>query len=168
MTGSTLAGEKRTFTVPTVAAGQALLEERGFGEKEPEVRMMNLMMVEGSGMEGMDMSAMNSAAPPEPEKKTHSSRTIIAISGLESPTVGSHTILFAVKDSKGAGVPHAKISAKVAMTSMDMGTETPRVTEKEPGLYSVRVNFSMPGPWAIDIEANGTRVTFPASVVKKP
>ena len=28
---------------------------RGFGDKEPHVRMMNLMMVEGSGMEGMEM-----------------------------------------------------------------------------------------------------------------
>lgn len=47
----------KTTTVKTKEEGEALLRGRGFGAEEPKVRMMNLMMVEGSGMEGMDMSA---------------------------------------------------------------------------------------------------------------
>ena len=47
---------KKVFVVPSQDAGEALLEDRGFGEEEDQVRMMNLMMVEGSGFEGMDMT----------------------------------------------------------------------------------------------------------------
>jgi hypothetical protein len=44
---------KRVFTVenPEELAAQA-----GFGKDAKEIEMMNQMMVEGSGMEGMDMS----------------------------------------------------------------------------------------------------------------
>jgi hypothetical protein len=46
----------KTYEVPTKHAGEALLEQRGYGAREPEVRMQNLMMVGGSEAEGMDMS----------------------------------------------------------------------------------------------------------------
>ena len=44
---------KRTFTVDDPAA---LVAQAGFGPRTREVDMMNLMMIEGSTMEGMDMS----------------------------------------------------------------------------------------------------------------
>lgn len=44
---------KRVFTVDDPDKLQA---QAGFAKDAKEVGMMNLMMVEGSGMEGMDMS----------------------------------------------------------------------------------------------------------------
>jgi hypothetical protein len=49
---------KKTYSVKSADEGETLQDGRGFGDQEPETRMMNLMMVEGSGYEGMDMSAM--------------------------------------------------------------------------------------------------------------
>ncbi len=49
---------KKVYTIPSKEAGEKLLEQRGYGDQEPMVRMMNLMMVGGSGYEGMDMSEM--------------------------------------------------------------------------------------------------------------
>lgn len=63
---------KRVYTVPTREAGEELLESRGFGDREPSVRMMNLMMVEGSGYEGMEMgghSHAGSGPAPDDGKK---------------------------------------------------------------------------------------------------
>jgi hypothetical protein len=50
--------ESKSYTVPNKEAGEDLQDQRGFGDQEREVSMMNLMMVEGSGYEGMDMSDM--------------------------------------------------------------------------------------------------------------
>jgi hypothetical protein len=44
---------KRVFIVDDP---EKLMAEAGFGKASREVDMMNEMMVEGSGMEGMDMS----------------------------------------------------------------------------------------------------------------
>src|SRR4051812_4447332 len=59
---------KKTFTVSTQEAGENLLEQRGYGDQEPMVRMMNLMMVGGSGYEGMDMGEMTAEAKPPGSK----------------------------------------------------------------------------------------------------
>jgi hypothetical protein len=56
---------KKSYSVPTKEAGEELDAQRGYGDQEPMVRMMNLMMVEGSGMEGMDMGGMK-MSPPGP------------------------------------------------------------------------------------------------------
>jgi hypothetical protein len=59
---------KKTYLVPSDDAGDDLSSARGFGDQEPMVRMMNLMMVEGSGFEGMDMGAMKmDGKKPTPE-----------------------------------------------------------------------------------------------------
>lgn len=57
---------KKTTVVTTVEEGRALLRDRGFGAKEDEVEMMNLMMVEGSGVEGMDHSSHGNAPTQDP------------------------------------------------------------------------------------------------------
>jgi hypothetical protein len=56
MSGMPLIQPKRTYTIPTREAGEELKAARGFGDQEPMVRMMNLMMVGGSGLEGMEMA----------------------------------------------------------------------------------------------------------------
>lgn len=47
---------KRVHTIANQKEAEDLQKTAGFGKSEPEIRMMNLMMIEGSGMEGMDMS----------------------------------------------------------------------------------------------------------------
>ena len=49
---------KKTYVIPNQKTGDELLEQRGYGDQEPMVRMMNLMMVGGSEYEGMDMTEM--------------------------------------------------------------------------------------------------------------
>jgi hypothetical protein len=55
---------KATYTVKSVDQGETLQDARGFGDQAPMVRMMNLMMVGGSGYEGMAMNAMAPAKAP--------------------------------------------------------------------------------------------------------
>lgn len=54
---------KKIYSLPSKEEAQKLFEQRGYGKNEAEVRMMNLMMVGGSEMEGMDMSEMEEEAP---------------------------------------------------------------------------------------------------------
>ena len=162
---------KKSYTVKNADQGDELLDKRGFGDEEPRVRMMNLMMVEGSGMEGMDMdmSGMKMAANdskgahsghPAPAKSMappasapeSSPYRIELVSPTGSPKVGSNVIQFWVKSSKDdKPAPGLKPTAEVAMTSMDMGTEKPKVKETAPGKYSVKAPFSMKGPWALKL-----------------
>ena len=44
-----------------------------------------------------------------------------------------------------------QINTKVYMTSMDMGTEEPKVKEIKSGEYQVKASFSMQGPWAVKL-----------------
>jgi hypothetical protein len=53
--------------VRTVNVDDDLDAEKGFGDQAPMVKMMNLMMVEGSGMEGMSMD-MSMDAPKQSAK----------------------------------------------------------------------------------------------------
>ena len=145
--------------------------KKGFGEEASMTRMMNLMMVEGSGFEGMDMDAMkvadNAAAPhtasstnshaghsmsgmaKEETSKPDSTYQVDIISG-QGAKVGSNAIEFSVKEN-GKELKGLKLKAQVFMTSMDMGTEEPKVKEISAGKYQVKAPFTMKGPWAIKI-----------------
>lgn len=63
---------KRTYTIKSADEGETVQDDRGFGEKDSEVSMMNLMMVEGSGYEGMDMKEMGSMKMGGPKSSEHS------------------------------------------------------------------------------------------------
>lgn len=75
----------------------------------------------------------------------------------KSPTVGENALQIAITDSKGAAIKDAKVTVSVAITSMDMGTTRPKVTNKGDGTYSAAVNFSMAGPWrvVVRVETSG-------------
>lgn len=159
----------KTVTVQSKEQGEDLLDQRGFGEKESEVRMMNLMMVGGSGYEGMAMNEMaakpeahaahshgsmvakneTNPAPSSPAEATTKFETKVSPA---TPKVGSNNVTISITDSK-SGQPKKGLKAKaqVYMTSMDMGTEEPRVREVSPGQYQLKANFSMKGPWAVKI-----------------
>jgi hypothetical protein len=152
---------KSSYTVPSKDAGEALLEQRGYGDKEPEVKMMNLMMVRGSGFEGMDMDQMKMADAKSPAPNhsmdsmkmadTSGTETIELTQSSSTGKVGPNTYEFSVKDKNGKALKGLKIKTQVYMLSMDMGTESPKVKETKPGVYQTKANFSMGGPWALKI-----------------
>lgn len=184
MPGMPIQKFKKEYTVKTKEEGEALREDWGYGDKEPEVRMMNLMMVEGSGYEGMDMGSMNMsdmkfadahsghgahAGPVTAADSTQevTKKSIEIAKGPATPKVGANLYQFSILDpntSKPAS--KAKITAEVYMTSMDMGTETPKVKEVKSGLYEVKANFSMAGPWAIKIKTPQGERVFDVQVSK--
>ena len=105
---------------------------------------------------------------------THQSVSIKAILNRTAPAkVGMNTLELVLTNSDGKQVVGAKISLDVEMTSMDMGSSHPSVTEKVNGVYSAQVRFSMTGPWKITAtvkEPSQMAVTksFEFSIVDKP
>lgn len=170
----------KTYSISSSEQGEALVEQRGFGDKEPEVRMMNLMMVEGSGFEGMDM---NSSGAYSAGDGAHAGHGVMAASdkplakevGKSSdasklnfevliapnpPKVGANILTIRPTHiESGKLAKGLKAKAQVYMTSMDMGTEEPKVKEVKPGEYQIKAVFSMQGPWAVKfITADGEKV----------
>lgn len=188
MPGMPLIQPKKTYSVTSNDQGEELVEQRGFGDQEPEVRMMNLMMVEGSGFEGMDMSdpaamkamseksysgdshgahaghgamaAASEAAAKQTAKSADSSFNFEVSIAPNPPKVGANILTVRpthVESGKPAKALKAK--AEVYMTSMDMGTETPKVKEVKPGEYQIKAIFSMAGPWAVKfITVDGSKI----------
>ena len=103
-------------------------------------------------MPGMNMDAAPKpgAAPPNPAPVK------ITAVVASPPKSGDNPLLISVTDAQGKAVTGAAITTSVAMTSMDMGTTHPAVTEKGGGQYAATVDFSMAGPWRVKV-----RVTAP-------
>lgn len=161
---------KKVYSIKNKKEGEELLEQRGYGDQEPMVRMMNLMMVGGSGYEGMDMSEMagdkkhvamsgheghmQAAAPPVPtpaEGQTASYDFNVKITP-DPPKVGTNTLVVGIQHKNEAKPAKGlNIKAQVFMTTMDMGTEEPNVKEIAPGRYQIKVGFSMKGQWAVKL-----------------
>lgn len=155
----------------TVGHEDDLDSQKGFGDQEPMVRMMNLMMVEGSGMEGMSMDMKVNQKVAANDKATTGDSSVGNLKLGEAPKtmgstgaysaelkssatakVGTNAIQFTVTDAKrNKPAKGLKLKSQVSMTSMDMGTETPSIKEKSPGLYEVKAGFAMKGPWAVKI-----------------
>ncbi|MFL5814942.1 MAG: FixH family protein [Bdellovibrionia bacterium] len=146
---------KKSYTVQSIEQGKTLLEERGYGDQEPMVRMMNLMMVGGSGYEGMDMQNVSEAAAPKVPSPAEGQTASFDVQSKLTPDparVGANTLEIEIHQKNGGTpVKGLKIRAQVYMTSMDMGTEEPAVKETAPGKYQVKVAFPMAGPWAVKL-----------------
>lgn len=96
---------------------------------------------------GMGMSS----APPQPSERTTHTLKITAI--LASPAKsGDNTLNIAVTNAAGKPVTAAKVTAQVAMISMDMGMAFPAVKETGKGHYTSTVSFSMAGPWRVTLK----------------
>ena len=135
----------------TVQNPDQLNDSKGFGDDAPMVKMMNLMMVEGSGYEGMDMGSMKMAENQPDNSTAHPSSKVYDVEVLTKEVkVGRNTIEFNVKKN-GKVAKGLKIKALVYMTSMDMGTDEPQVKELASGKYQVKAAFSMKGPWALKL-----------------
>jgi hypothetical protein len=145
---------KRVVTVTGNEDWEAL---RGFGKDSDMVAMRTLMMVGGSGMEHMKMGPMKkggmqmaaSGAMNQPQGLP------LAVTVTPNPpVVGDNTLDIAVTDASGKPVTGLKLTAAVAMTSMDMGTVHPKIVEGQGGHYTAVVNFSMKGPWRVSLSGS--------------
>ena len=63
-------------------------------------------------------------------------------------------------DAAGSAISGADVMLSLNMTTMDMGENRARLTEKEPGTYTGNATFTMKGPWQVALEASrgGDRV----------
>jgi hypothetical protein len=170
------AHSKTTYTVKSADQGDTLQDERGFGDQAPMVRMMNLMMVEGSGYEGMamapshgkssgqsmaEMPGMAMGASPVKTSRVPASKTDATYEyQLKGPPggakVGANTVVVSIHQvNNHQPAKGLKLKAQVYMTSMDMGLGEPRVKEIAPGDYQLKAVFAMEGPWAVKITLPG-------------
>jgi len=99
-------------------------------------------------MAGMDMSA-----PTPPGTPLAAAPVKITMTTASAPKAGDNPLTISITDAQGKPVTGAAVTTSVAMTSMDMGTTHPAVTEKGSGQYAATVNFSMAGPWRITVKA---------------
>lgn len=168
------AREKRVVAVTGKEDWEAL---RGFGKDSGMVAMMTLMMVGGSGMEHMKMAPMKSggvkmAGMNMGDMPMEASGGMSPSSGLplavtvtpNPPIVGDNTLDIAVTDAGGKPVTGLKLAATVAMTSMDMGTTKPKVTEGQDGHYAAVVSFAMKGPWRVTLTGGAPGETTASAV----
>jgi hypothetical protein len=165
---------RKGFVIGSPAEGELLREDAGFGAKEPVVRMKNLMMVGGSGYEGMNMLA--GAPGTEPAESGHGHQhPEPAAAQAEDPyhfevepnpaILGTSTMTITAKD-RISGKPAAglKIQVRVSMATMDMGTEEPKVRETAPGKYQFKAAFSMKGLWSVMLNLPKTERSFTIEV----
>ena len=133
----------------------------GFGKLEPMVRMMILMMVGGSGMEGMKMlpmdmvfnaeNFMEGGDSPMKDMPVANSQALKVDAKIAKVGVGDNNVSITITTPDGKAVTGAKITTAVAMTNMDMGTTHPAIKELGKGKYALKANFSMNGPWRLTL-----------------
>ena len=100
-----------------------------------------------NGMKGMKMDTPSASGTPATSAPVNIAATIAS-----TPKAGDNPLTISITDAEGKPVTGAAISTSVAMTSMDMGTTYPAVTEKGVGQYASTVNFSMAGPWRVKVK----------------
>lgn len=112
-------------------------------------RNMSCTPSPGGGMQ-CDMGK-GTAVPfsASPVTKTSLKITAKMVSPVKS---GDNALDIAVTNATGKPLTSAKITAQVAMTSMNMGTTLPLVKETGKGHYTTTVNFSMTGPWRVTVK----------------
>src|SRR5262249_54405768 len=109
--------------------------------------------------EHMKMASMKHGAPSIAGMTSGGSSAAAASTGLplgasitpNPPVVGNNTLDITAVDTNGKPITGLKLSAAVFMTNMDMGTTHPKVTEGRNGHYNTVVNFSMKGPWRVEL-----------------
>lgn len=105
------------------------------------------------GMDGMDMGGMKMS-----QKPGAAPLSVTTTVNPAAPRTGDNTLDLTILDSGGKPATGLKLTTSVAMTSMDMGTTHPVVTETGSGHYTVKVNFSMNGPWRVVVRSGATKV----------
>ena len=105
-----------------------------------------------SDMKSGDMKGMKMDAPPASGAPVPSAPVNITATTTSAPKSGDNPLTITVTDAQGKPVTGLKLTTSVAMTSMDMGTTHPSVTEKGSGSYTTTATFSMAGPWRVQVK----------------
>jgi nitrogen fixation protein FixH len=111
------------------------------------------MPASADDMSGMDMGGAKTAQKPKA-----ASLSVMAAINPAAPRTGDNTLDLTILDATGKPVTGLKLTTTVAMTSMDMGTAHPAVTETGSGHYTAKVNFGMGGPWRVVVRIRGNKV----------
>ncbi len=111
-----------------------------------------------SPMGGMDMGGMKMSPKPMAQKPSTAPLTVTATVNPAAPQAGDNTLALTVLGSDGKPATGLKLTASVAMTSMDMGTTHPAFVETGGGHYAAKVSFSMNGPWRVVVRSGATKV----------
>lgn len=171
-------GYKLEPIIPTriIKAGSMSSNSVGFGKNAPMVAMMNQMMVEGSGMEGMkmvpmrmDFGAQNYASGSalratgatlgggewKVESKTPFPKGMkVAVISHRAGPDGGVLITLQFKQ-EGASFTPKDLTAKLAMVTMNMGTSSPKIQARPDGSVDVTAFPSMAGQWKIEFSFTG-------------
>jgi len=104
-------------------------------------------------MAGMNIGGAKTAAKP-----AAAPLSVTATVSPAAPQAGDNTLALTVLDAGGKPATGLKLTASVAMTSMDMGTTHPAFAEAGAGRYTAKVNFSMNGPWRVVVRSGTAKV----------
>jgi hypothetical protein len=148
----------------------------GFGKDSGMAEMMTLMMVGGSGMEHMKMGSMRMDSKGiaamgmgdrgmDRRKKGAMASdngklggTVVVNTPGDAFKVGKNLLDVTILDASGKPVEGARMMATVAMTNMDMGTTHPKAIEGKNGHYTTQVEFSMQGPWRVNLTVTAPKM----------
>ncbi len=98
----------------------------------------------------MDMPGMAMSAPA-PTAVAYVTATI----NPNPPIVGDNTLNLQVTDAAGQPVTGLKLTASVALATMDMGTTHPVFKQIGSGNYTASVTFNMAGTWKLTLRSGG-------------
>lgn len=59
-----------------------------------------------------------------------------------------------IQDAAGQPVEGAEVEISLNMTTMKMGENISRLSQKEPGVYTGKAVFTMKGPWEVVLRAS--------------
>ena len=104
-------------------------------------------------MSGMDMGAKKTAPLAKPAPLS-----VTATLNPAAPQTGDNTLGLMILDARGKPATGLKLTTSVAMTSMNMGTTHPVVSETGGGHYTTRLKFGMDGPWRVNVLASGSKI----------
>jgi hypothetical protein len=121
---------------------------RGFGPGEQSARLRALMMVGGSGHEGMEMTAPAAARASDGQVPFEIQWT----SSPSPPVAGLETLALTLVDPKTRKpITGLEVRLEISMAAMDMGTQAIPAPETEPGRYRAELKLPMAGTWAIRV-----------------
>lgn len=149
-----LAKENR---VTTVSSHEDFRRSAGFGASEPEIRAMNLMMIEGGG-------------PQTSGPAKHPSPYVLQAAWSATPVYpGQRALFFVVLDPKTqTPVAGLGLTAELSMSGMEMGTQKIAIQETKPGRYRAELSLPMKGLWNLRIVAEDWETRFGFEVQAGP
>lgn len=121
-----------------------------------------------AALAGPSLMALNTpVAFGETPTPSTTSLKLTATVNPNPPRVGDNALDVSLVDASGKPVGGMKMTTRVEMTSMDMGTAHPAVQDVGGGRYRVPVNFSMAGSWKVTLRGGSDKAVLLFNVGRK-